>query len=135
MTVWGADRVGVAAADAIAVDGAPLLLIGAQAELAPEAGFREKILAVPRLRSNPLVRIELQTTLEAVEPDRLLIGRGGVREWIAVAGPVLVSQGTVPAPAELGAGDRPTFVVGEAGFGASADDAIRQGAAAGMAIG
>ncbi|HEY3259580.1 MAG TPA: FAD-dependent oxidoreductase [Pseudonocardiaceae bacterium] len=135
VTVWGADRVGVAAADAIAVDGARLQLIGAQAELAPEAGFREKILAVPRLRSNPLVRIELQTTLEAVEPDRLLIGRGGVREWIAVAGPVLVSQGTVPAPAELGAGDRPTFVVGEAGFGVSADDAIRQGAAAGMAIG
>jgi 2,4-dienoyl-CoA reductase-like NADH-dependent reductase (Old Yellow Enzyme family)/thioredoxin reductase len=135
VTIWGADRVGVAAADAIAAGGARLVLIGAQSELAPEAGYREKILAVPRLQANPRVRIELDTTLEAIEPDRLLLGRGGTRESIDVSGPVLVSQGTVPSLVELGSGRWQRFVVGEAGFGASADDAIRQGAAAGTRIG
>jgi 2,4-dienoyl-CoA reductase-like NADH-dependent reductase (Old Yellow Enzyme family) len=134
VTVWGADRVGVAAADFIAAGGARLLLIGAQPELAPEAGTREKILAVPRLQSNPRARIELETTLEAIEPERLLVGHAGAREWIEVSGPVLVSQGTVPTPIALGSGDWSTFVVGEAGFGGSADDAIRQGATAGQAI-
>jgi len=134
VTVWGADRVGVAAADFIAAGGARLLLIGAQPELAPEAGTREKILAVPRLRSNPKVRVALETTLEAIEPERLLVGHAGAREWIEVSGPVLVSQGTVPTPIALGSGDWSTFVVGEAGFGGSADDAIRQGATAGQAI-
>ena len=125
----------MAAADAVAAGGTGLLLIGAQPELAPEAGYREKILAVPRLRSNPKVRIELETTLEAIEPDRLLVGRAGAREWIEVSGAVLVSQGTAVVPVELGSGNWQTYVVGEAGFGASADDAIRQGAAAGVGIG
>jgi 2,4-dienoyl-CoA reductase-like NADH-dependent reductase (Old Yellow Enzyme family) len=140
VTIWGADRVGVAAADVIAADliatgGASLLLIGAQSDLAPEAGRREKILAVPRLRANPRVRIQLATTLEAIEPDRLLVGHAGTRDWIAVSGPVLVSQGTVPVPVDLGSGSWQTYVVGEAGFGVSADDAIREGAAAGRRIG
>jgi pyruvate/2-oxoglutarate dehydrogenase complex dihydrolipoamide dehydrogenase (E3) component len=135
VTIWGADRVGVAAADAVAARVARLLLIGAQSELAPEAGYREKILAVPRLQANPRVRIELDTTLEAIEPDRLLLGRAGTREWIDVSGPVLVSQGTVPSQVELGSGRWQSLVVGEAGFGASADDAIGQGAAAATRIG
>jgi hypothetical protein len=46
-----------------------------------------------------------------------------------------VSQGTVPAPVDLGAGRWRTYVVGEAGFGGSAADAIRDGAAAGRQIG
>jgi hypothetical protein len=48
---------------------------------------------------------------------------------------VLVSQGTVPSPIELGTGEWQTFVVGEAGFGGSADAAIRGGYAAGQRIG
>ena len=135
VTIWGADRVGVAAADLIAGGGARLLLIGAQAELAPEAGRREKILVVPRLQSNPRVRIELECTLEVIEPERLLVGRAGAREWMGASGPLLVSKGTVPATVDVGSGAWQTFVVGEAGFGVSADDAIRQGAAAGMRIG
>jgi hypothetical protein len=49
-------------------------------------------------------------------------------------GPVLVSQGTVPAPVDLGSGDWQTFTVGEAGFDGSADEAIREGYAAGLGI-
>jgi 2,4-dienoyl-CoA reductase-like NADH-dependent reductase (Old Yellow Enzyme family) len=135
VTIWGADRVGVAAADVIAADGAAVLLIGAQADLAPEAGRREKIMVLPRLRANPLVRVELGTTLEAIEADRILVGHGGTRSWIDVSGPVLVSQGTVPAPVDLGSGRWRTYVVGEAGFGGSAADAIRDGAVAGRQIG
>ena len=87
VTIWGADRVGLAAADALAATGTPVLLIGAQRQIAPEAGRREKILAIPRLQANPDVRIELGATLEAVEDDRILVGRDGRREWLAVRGP------------------------------------------------
>ena len=125
---------GLAAADAIATGGAAVLLIGAQSEIAPEAGRREKILAVPRLQANPRVRIVLGATVEAIEEGRVLVGRSGRREWLDVTGPVLVSQGTVPAGPALHTGGRPTYVVGEAGFGASADDAIREGAAAARGI-
>lgn len=150
ITIWGADRVGVAAVDTLATRGARVLLLGAQPQLAPEAGRREKILVVPRLNANPRVRIELGVTLEAIEPERLLIGRAGAREWLEVAGPVLVSQGTVPVRPSLGQGTWRTYVVGEASLGAvqpplivaavpppaaSADAAIREGAAAGLEIG
>jgi pyruvate/2-oxoglutarate dehydrogenase complex dihydrolipoamide dehydrogenase (E3) component len=134
VVIWGADRVGVAAADAIAADGHRVLIVGAQPALAPEAGRREKILAVPRLETNPAVRIELTATVEAIEQDRILLGRDGRREWIEVGGPVLVSQGTVARHTDLGSG-RPIVDVGDAGFGATADDAIRSGAAAGLAVG
>jgi 2,4-dienoyl-CoA reductase-like NADH-dependent reductase (Old Yellow Enzyme family)/thioredoxin reductase len=134
VTVWGADRTGLAVADALAGIGVRVLLIGAQTQLAPEAGRREKILAVPRLTANPAVRILLGTTLERIEPNRLLVGRDGTREWIDVSGPLLVSQSTVPAPVRLGSGAWQRFTVGEAGFGGSADVAIAQGAAAAQAV-
>ena len=102
VTVWGADRVGVAAADVLAARGARVLLLGAQPELAPEAGRREKILVVPRLRANPRVRIELGATLEAVEPDRLLVGRGrGVARGVR-AGPRLARHRAGPTVARTG---------------------------------
>ena len=134
VTIWGADRVGLAGADALAAAGTPVLLIGAQRSIAPEAGRREKILAIPRLEANPDVRIELGATLEAVEDDRILVGRDGRREWLVVRGPVLVSQGTVPAGGALHDPQRPTYVVGEAGTATSADQAIRDGATAGRAV-
>jgi 2,4-dienoyl-CoA reductase-like NADH-dependent reductase (Old Yellow Enzyme family) len=134
VTVWGADRAGLAVADALGNAGVRVLLIGAQQEIAPEAGRREKILAVPRLIANPAVRILLGTTLERIEPDRVLVGRDGTREWIDVSGPLLVSQGTVPAPVVIGSGHWQRFTVGEAGVGASAGAAIAQGAAAAQAI-
>ena len=134
VTIWGADRVGLAAADAIATGGAAVLLVGAQAEIAPEAGRREKILAVPRLQANPRVQILLGATVEVIDEHRILVGRAGHREWLQVTGPVLVSQGIAPDGPGLRVGDRPTYVIGEAGFGASADDAIREGATAGRAI-
>ena len=134
VTIWGADRAGVTAADAIALTCARLLLIGAQSELAPEAGNREKLLVVRRLLANPKVQIRLDTTLEAIESERILVGYGGMRTWIDVTGPILVSQGTVPTPVAVGTGDWQTFVVGEAGFGESADAAIRRGYDAGRRI-
>jgi 2,4-dienoyl-CoA reductase-like NADH-dependent reductase (Old Yellow Enzyme family) len=134
VVIWGADRVGVAAADAIAADGHSVLIVGAQPALAPEAGRREKILAVPRLEANPAVRIELAATVESIEPDRILLGRDGSRQWLTVSGPVLVSQGTVARPLDLGP-RRSVVEVGDAGFGTTADDAIRSGAAAGLAVG
>lgn len=129
LTFWGADRAGVAAADAAAATGRRVLLLGAQPELAPEAGPREKVLMVRRLAGNQRVEVRLDTTLEAVEDDRLMVGHAGNREWRNVRGPVVVSQGTVPRHLDIGPGDWSTMVVGEAGLAGSAADAIRQGAA------
>ena len=57
-----------------------------------------------------------------------------IRQWLTVSGPLLVSQGTVARPLDLGPG-RSVVEVGDAGFGATADDAIRSGTAAGLAVG
>jgi 2,4-dienoyl-CoA reductase-like NADH-dependent reductase (Old Yellow Enzyme family) len=128
VTVWGADRTGLATADAIVTAGHPVLLLGAQPELAPEAGPREKALAVGRLQTSPLAQIKLSTTVEAIEPRRILTGQGAHREWISVRGPLLISQGTTPAIPDLGDGTWHTHTVGEAAFAASAATAIREGA-------
>jgi 2,4-dienoyl-CoA reductase-like NADH-dependent reductase (Old Yellow Enzyme family) len=129
LTVWGADRAGVAAADAAATAGLRVLLLGAERELAPAAGPREKVLPVRRLTRNPRVDIRLNTTLEGVDDERLLIGNAGERKWLDVRGPVLVSQGTLPRTIDLGRGVLRTVAVGEAAQAESAAEAIRQAAA------
>jgi hypothetical protein len=72
------------------------------------------------------VEIRLDSTLEAISDDRLLLGRAGRREWTGVAGPVIVSQGTVPRTIRPLPGSHRTVVLETA---ADAADAIRQGAA------
>ncbi|MFI6070283.1 FAD-dependent oxidoreductase [Actinoplanes sp. NPDC051343] len=126
VTVWGADRAGIAAADAIAAAGQRVLLIGAGEEPAPEAGFREKVLVVRRLAGNPDVEIRLGATVESIEDEGLLLGRDGRLEPVPVRGPVLVSQGTVPRPVDLGPGDWRAVVLDET---PSAAEAIRLAAA------
>ena len=99
VTIWGADGVGMSVADTLAARGTAVLLIGAEREIAPDSGRRAKILAVPRLSANPLVRIRLGCTVLAVEPGRVLVARpDGVEEWLDAPGPFLVSQGTRPHP-------------------------------------
>ncbi|GAA2649288.1 NADH:flavin oxidoreductase [Paractinoplanes durhamensis] len=94
VTVWGADRAGVAVADAAATAGHRVLLLASGGELAPEAGPREKVLMVRRLTENPAVEIRFGTTLEAIDGERLLLGHDGRRRWLVSPGPVVVSQGT-----------------------------------------
>jgi 2,4-dienoyl-CoA reductase-like NADH-dependent reductase (Old Yellow Enzyme family) len=132
VTVWGADRVGVAVADAIAVRGGSVLLIGPQTELAPEAGRREKILVIPRLADNPTVQVQLGSTLETVEEQRLLVGHEGQLTWHDRPGLLLVSRGVIsvrPAWLDELNEDLPMHVIGDAASETSADEAIRQGSA------
>ncbi|WP_433363469.1 FAD-dependent oxidoreductase [Actinoplanes sp. CA-142083] len=123
VTVWGADRPGIAVADAAATAGHRVLLLAAGDELAPEAGPREKVLLVRRLTTDPKVTIRWSATIEAIEPGRLLLTGD---EWIDARGPVVVSQGTRPRAFDPGDGDRRTLVLDEA---SSAAEAIRRGAA------
>ncbi|MFF5078511.1 FAD-dependent oxidoreductase [Actinoplanes sp. NPDC000266] len=127
MTVWGADRAGLAVADAAAAAGHRVLLLAAGDTLAPEAGFREKVLVERRLRASPAVEIRLGATLEAITEDTLLIGAAGGLERLEVPGPIVASHGTVPRTIDLGPWN--TVVVGEAGGATSAAEAIRQAAA------
>ncbi|TFD54474.1 FAD-binding protein [Cryobacterium frigoriphilum] len=95
-TVWGADAVGMSVADTLASRGASVLLVGSETEIALESGRRAKILAVPRLRANPQVRIVLGATVTAIEADRLQVSvDGGAPQWLDAPGPVLVSHGVL----------------------------------------
>src|SRR5690606_32025212 len=100
-----------------------VLLIGAQPALAPDAGAREKLPAVERLRGSPDVTIELRTTVEAIGEQAITCGRDGTVFTIENPGIVIASHGILPAPAaadQLGLGlpaDR-VVVAGDALTGA-----------------
>lgn len=101
ITVWGADRVGVAVADDLAAEGYDVLLVGSQPELAPDAGAREKLPAVERLRTAPGVAIHLRTTVEAIGEQDLTCGRDGALFTVQNPGIVLASHGVLPAPVAI----------------------------------
>ncbi|MCG2624442.1 FAD-dependent oxidoreductase [Arthrobacter sp. I2-34] len=96
VTIWGADSVAMSVADTLADRGTSVLLIGPQEVLAPEAGRRAKILAVPRLQANPKVRIVLDSRIVEFAGGQVrVIGPGG-EEWLDAPGELLVSRSVVP---------------------------------------
>jgi 2,4-dienoyl-CoA reductase-like NADH-dependent reductase (Old Yellow Enzyme family) len=97
--VWGADTAGMAVADTLASRGVAVLLIGAEQEIAPDSGRRAKILAVPRLRSHPGVRISLGLDVLEITAGKVRVADG----WLDAPGLVLVSQGIAPARRLVGA--------------------------------
>lgn len=106
VTIWGADSVAMSVADTLAACGTRVLLIGPEQVIAPESGRRAKILAVPRLKANPDVRIMLDSRIvEAEAPGTpagrvRVVGPGG-EQWLDAPGPVLVSRGVVPLSAAV----------------------------------
>jgi 2,4-dienoyl-CoA reductase-like NADH-dependent reductase (Old Yellow Enzyme family)/thioredoxin reductase len=95
--VWGADREGVAVADELLHRGRRVVIVGGQHDLAPDVGRRAKALVVPRLTDSPDVEIVLESRVRAIEPERLLVHTADEGErWLALAGPILVSQGVTP---------------------------------------
>jgi 2,4-dienoyl-CoA reductase-like NADH-dependent reductase (Old Yellow Enzyme family)/thioredoxin reductase len=140
ITVWGADRVGVAVADDLAGRGYRVLLVGSQRELAPDAGAREKLPAVDRLRASPAVTIHLGVSVEAIGASDLTCGREGRRSILDNPGPVVASHGVLPAPVAFGhaahrlAADR-VVVAGDAlGEAPTIDHATASGRAAALAV-
>ena len=121
VTVWGADRVGVAVADHLAERGHDVLLVGSQHDLAPDAGAREKLPAVERLRASSRVAIHLGTSVETIGDDHLICGREGSLLTLRNPGLVIASHGVLPAPLIIDAGT----------YGLSADRVILAGDASG----
>jgi 2,4-dienoyl-CoA reductase-like NADH-dependent reductase (Old Yellow Enzyme family) len=109
-TVWGADREAMAVADHIAAQGGEVLIVGAQAVLAPEAGPRARMLQAARLDQNPRVRIHLNTHIRRIGPDHLTVDDPAGPMALQTAGPLLISQGVQPARAA----EASVHVVGEA---------------------
>lgn len=96
VTIWGADSVAMSVADTLADLGTEVLLIGGQTTIAPEAGRRAKILAVPRLESSSNVTIALDSRLTEVAVDSVsYVNHDGVHT-VPATGPVVVSQSTTP---------------------------------------
>lgn len=98
ITVWGADRAGVVVADDLADRGYDVLIVGSQHELAPDAGAREKLPAVERLLASPRVTIHLGTSVESIDDDHLICGRGGALFTLRNPGLLIASHGALPAP-------------------------------------
>lgn len=136
ITVWGADRVGVAVADDLAGREYEVLLIGAQQELAPDAGAREKLPAVERLQAAPNVTLHLSTSIEAIGEKEMTCGRDGVLFTLENPGMVIASHGVLPAPVVIngtahGLPANRVVVAGDALGGASTID---QATASGRAV-
>jgi len=125
ITVWGADRVGLAVADALATSGHPVVLLGAQEEVAPEAGFREKVLPLRRLQLNPAVTLLMACELTCIGPTTIEYVQNGEPGRLLGSGPVLVSHGTTPSVDGLL--NDGLVAVGDAAGGVSISDAIHQG--------
>jgi 2,4-dienoyl-CoA reductase-like NADH-dependent reductase (Old Yellow Enzyme family)/thioredoxin reductase len=139
VTVWGADRVGVAVADDLAGRGYDVLLIGSQNELAPDAGAREKLPAIERLQTSSQVTIQLSTTVENIEEAVLTCGHDGEHLTFHNPGIVIASHGVVPAAVDVDwasvlAADR-VVVAGDAlGEASTIDHAIASGRTAAVAV-
>lgn len=116
--VWGADRDGVAAADELAARGRSVLIVGPQADLAPEVGRRARLLVVRRLRETTTVDCLLGTEIAAIEPTRIrLRAASGEERWLAHEGQILGSYGVAPDTrllGELRALGIPALAIGQA---------------------
>ncbi|HEX6338795.1 MAG TPA: FAD-dependent oxidoreductase [Jiangellaceae bacterium] len=140
VTVWGADRVGVAVADDLAGRGYDVLLVGSQQELAPDAGAREKLPAVERLRASSRVTIHLGTSIETIGDDHLICGREGSLFTLHYPGIVIASHGALPAPAVIDpeehglTADRVKLAGDALGDAATIDHATASGRAAALAV-
>lgn len=140
VTVWGADRVGVFVADELAGRGYEVLLVGPQADLAPDAGAREKLPAVERLRAARNVAIELRVGVEAIGATDMTCSRDGERFTLENPGLILASHGLTPAPLAIdptawGLPRERLLVAGDAENGASTiDHATASGRAAALAV-
>jgi 2,4-dienoyl-CoA reductase-like NADH-dependent reductase (Old Yellow Enzyme family)/thioredoxin reductase len=140
VTVWGADRVGVAVADDLAERGYDVLLVGSQHDLAPDAGAREKLPAVERLRASSRVAIHLGTSVETIGDDQLICGRDGSLFTLRSPGLVIASHGVLPAPLIIDAdayglpADRVISAGDATGGAATIDHATASGRAAVLAV-
>ena len=119
VTIWGADSVAMSVADTLADRGTAVLLVGPQEVLAPEAGRRAKILAVPRLQANPRVRIRLGAGIEEYDGARIRITGPGLPpggEWLDAPGALLVSRSVVPLDGSVPARERDASLSQAAGI-------------------
>lgn len=129
--VWGADRAGVYVADDLVGRGHRVTVIGPQPELAPDAGARERLPTVERLRSSSAVAMHLGVGVELIADDAITCSRDGERFTVQGAGPVLASHGVVPMSVtelpELDGLDATIVPVGDAAGGSTIDHAISSG--------
>ena len=113
---------------------------GRRRDLAPDAGAREKLPAVERLRAARNVAIELRVGVEAIGATDMTCSRDGERFTLENPGLILASHGLTPAPLAIdptawGLPRERLLVAGDAENGASTiDHATASGHAAALAV-
>jgi thioredoxin reductase len=131
VTIWGADRCGVYLADHLQGLGWGVTIVGAQRELAPDAGARERLPAVERLTDGG-ADLHLGATLHAVGLDELVLVASGERRVVPGSGPVIVSLGEVPVG--LPTMPLPVVAAGEAAGQGPLDAAVASGERAALRL-
>lgn len=97
LVIWGADRAGFFLADDLAAGGRRITVIASQSMLGSDAGPREALPARERLTAAPDVVVMLDCAVEEIRADAVVVSQAGKRHVVLESGPVVVSQGTVPA--------------------------------------
>jgi len=120
VVIWGGDREALAVGDDLAAQGVAVTFVFGGAVLGRDVGRLAKPYVMQRLGANPLVRQVPGSTVIAIEPTRCRVrSLEGRESWLDTPGPLLISQGAVPAPSILGSAelDAPPggiWVVGDA---------------------
>lgn len=135
--VWGGDRAAVYVADDLLAHGHRVTVVTSAPELAPEAGARERLPAVRRLTTDPGVTVHLGVSVERIDENAVICGRGDERFTVDSAALIIASHGVMPANSALGPIALPAGRVawaGDAAGGTTIDEAIATGRSAALEV-
>jgi thioredoxin reductase len=136
--ILGGGREGLLVAEYLAEQGGEALVIETGEALGSDLGGVRQWVALERIAAHPAIETRLKTTVERIEPDGVLLQRGGQFERVAADSVVLAwARSSVSKLADelLADGSVPeVYRIGDAVYPRDASDAIYEGAVAGRKI-
>lgn len=89
----GANLAGVELAEYLAQRDAEVILVDPGKAMAADAGLRAKWLLLERVQQHPQIDVRLNTTLEEIAADAVLLQSGGKTEWVRPVAHVILAAG------------------------------------------
>ncbi len=91
--LFGANVAGVELAEYLAQRDAEVILVDPGKAMAADAGLRAKWLLLERVQQHPRIDVRLNTTLEEIAADGVLLQSGGRAEWVRPVAHVILAAG------------------------------------------